>query len=645
MTTRDLGGVPDTETRDQALNTVTTSADGDKPLDSFKETLQDDQEHGQEGGRETGRQPARGGWLSRWRRRWWDVAAAASYVLLAFWVTARVWRHLDHGLADNRMDQAFFEWMLAHGAHVVTNFAYPFVSPKMNVPDGVNMMANTSVLGISLPMAPVTLAFRPHIAFNVFLTGALIATATSWYFVLSRFLVRNRAAAWIGGLFCGFAPSMVSHASAHPNIVAQFLVPVIIWRVLRLRERGRWLRNGVLLAAAIIWQAFINLEILLLIAVGIGLFVGVYALLRREVLRDAPTFLAGLGVAAAVSGVVLAYPIYIQFFGPQAYHGLPHDIRRYGADLASFVAFSRESLAGTAAAAAPLAQNPTEENAFFGWPLVVLLAAIVLWLRRSAEVVALTVVGLVFAAFSLGPEIIFNGRETGIPSVWRLVVNLPVLHSVVPTRWAMEIAPVVGLLLALAWQRIGEVAARHRELSRGIRAAAATGLAMALVPIAPTPLPSVKLPKTPEFITAGMWKEYVSEGQSVCTLPLPSLHYSDPLRWSAMTNLEMAIPRGYFLGPRRDPHRPNDRTASFSPPARPTSTLIGTIQRTGTAPPITPGMRVQAREDLRFWRAAVVVLAPQKHEEVYRRTMTELTGIEPQWIGGAWVWDVRPLLG
>src|SRR5690606_37306573 len=139
MTTRDLGGVPDTETRDQALNTVTTSADGDKPLDSFKETLQDDQEHGQEGGRETGRQPARGGWLSRWRRRWWDVAAAASYVLLAFWVTARVWRHLDHGLADNRMDQAFFEWMLAHGAHVVTNFAYPFVSPKMNVPDGVNM--------------------------------------------------------------------------------------------------------------------------------------------------------------------------------------------------------------------------------------------------------------------------------------------------------------------------------------------------------------------------------------------------------------------------------------------------------------------------------------------------------------------------
>ncbi|HEY8534541.1 MAG TPA: hypothetical protein VIL44_11860 [Micromonospora sp.] len=637
MTTRDLGGVPSADTRDQALDTVTTSASGDKPLE-FSDGLSGDPI-----GREASA-TRRGGWLARWRHRWWDLAAVASYGLLAFWVTARVWWHLDHGLADNRMDQAFFEWMLAHGAHVVTDFAYPFVSKQMNVPDGVNMMANTSVLGISIPLAPVTLIFGPHIAFNVFLTGALIATATSWYVVLSRCLIRNRTAAWLGGLFCGFAPSMVSHANAHPNIVAQFLVPVIVWRVLRLREPGRWLRNGLLLAAAIIWQAFINLEILLLVAVGIGLFLGVYLLLRPEARRDVPTVLAGLGVAAVASGIVLAYPLYILFFGPQAYHGLPHDIRRYGADLASFVAFSRESLAGTPAAAAPLAQNPTEENAFFGWPLVVLVAAIVLWLRRSAEVIALAVVGLVFAAFSLGPEILFRGQETGIPFVWRLMVNMPVLHSVVPTRWAMEIAPVVGLLLAIAWTRVSELAGRHRDLSRGIRAAAATGFAMALVPIAPTPLPSVKLPTTPEFITAGMWKQYVGEGQSVCTLPLPSLSYSDPLRWSAMTRLEMAIPRGYFLGPRRDPRRPHDRTASFSPPARPTATLIGTIQRTGTAPPITPGMRVQARDDLRYWRAAVVVLAPQKHDAVYRKTMTELTGIQPQWIGGAWVWDVRPLL-
>ena len=32
----------------------------------------------------------------------------------------------------------------------------PLFSDRMNVPDGVNMMANTTVLALSLPMAPVT---------------------------------------------------------------------------------------------------------------------------------------------------------------------------------------------------------------------------------------------------------------------------------------------------------------------------------------------------------------------------------------------------------------------------------------------------------------------------------------------------------
>ncbi|WP_245736334.1 hypothetical protein [Micromonospora pattaloongensis] len=578
-------------------------------------------------------------------RRWLpDLAAVASFVLLSFWVTARLWRHPRHGVADNPMDQAFFEWMLAHGARVVTAFTYPFVSTQMNVPDGVNMMANTSVLGISIPMSPITLAFGPHVAFNVFLTGALIATATSWYFVLSRFIVRSRAAAWIGALFCGFAPSMVSHSNAHPNIVAQFLVPVIIWRTLRLREPGRWLRNGLLLALAIVWQAFINLEILLLTAVGLGLFVGMLALLRRDLRRDARTFAAGLAVAAVVAGALLAYPIYVQFFGPQAYHGLPPDIRRYGADAASFVAFARESLAGSPATAAGLAQNPTEENAFFGWPLIILVGAIVLWLRRTPTVLALAVVGAVFAALSLGPYVRFAGHRTDIPSVWRLMTNVPVLNSVVPTRWALAIAPVVGLLLAIAWEHSRTLAQRNPNVSGQIRFATGAGLAMALVPIAPTPLPSVKLPETPQFIAAGTWREYVGAGQSVATLPLPSLAYSDPLRWSAQTRLEMPIPRGYFLGPRNDPKRPKDRTAIFTAPARPTASLFASIQRTGRLPTITPRLRDQAREDLRYWRSPVVILAPQKREALHLRAMTELVGVAPRWIGGVWVWDVRPLL-
>jgi len=584
------------------------------------------------------RRRSRNAWLP-------DVGAILSFVVLGLWVTARIWLRPSHGLRANLADQAFFEWMLAHGTRVVTGPVDPFVSYQMNVPDGVNLMANTSVLAISIPMTPVTLALGPHVAFNVFLTVALIVTASTWYFVLSRHLVGSRVAAWLGALFCGFAPSMVSHANGHPNIVAQFLVPLIIWRTLCLRQAGRSVRNGVLLGLLIVWQAFVNLEVLLMTAVGLGIVVAVLAALRPELRRDHRPFLAGLGVAAGVAVVLLAYPLYVQFFGPQAYHGLPRDIRGYGADLASFVAFSRESIAGHPETAQRLAQNPSEENAFFGWPLVVLVGALVWWLRRNAAVVGLAVAGLIFALLSLGPTIRFEGRSNGIPGPWRVLGGLPVLDSAVPTRWALAITPIVGILLALGGDHIARLTRQHPASAGQIRLAAVTVAVMALLPNAPTPLPSTRITPTPEFISSGAWREYVAGDRSMVTLPLPASTYPDPLRWSAETGLELRLARGYFLGPGGDGDGPGDRVARFSGPERPTSAFFNTIRRTGKPPTVDARRRAEAVEDLRFWRAGVVVLAPRRYEDAFRRGMTELTGIEPKMIGGVWVWDVRPLVG
>ncbi|WP_433388686.1 hypothetical protein [Micromonospora sp. KLBMP9576] len=575
-------------------------------------------------------------------RGWWaDVAAAAGFVALGFWVTARLWLRPSHGIRDNRTDQSQFEWMMAHGARVLTDFVDPFTSDRMNVPESVNLMANTSVLSVSLPMTPVTLLLGTRASFLLFLTLGMIATATAWYFLLSRVVVGARAPAWLGAAFCAYAPAMVSHANAHPNIVSQYVVPLIIWRTLRLAEPGRWLRNGLLLALVIVWQAFLNLEVLLMTAIGLGVVVGALALGRPELRRRARPFLAGLAVAAAGSLVLLAYPLYVQFFGPGAYNGLSRLIRGYSTDLASFVAYSRESLAGDARSAQGLAKNPTEENAFFGWPLVVLVVALVWWLRRNVVVRGLAALALLFGLLSLGREVQLNGKGTGIPGPWAALENLPLLHSVVPTRWALAITPIVGVLLAYGADRARVLAARHPGARPQIRFATATVLAMALLPILPTPLPTTRLDPVPAFVTAGAWRPYVAGGHSIVTLPLPDTHYADPLRWSARTGLEMPIARGYFLGP--DTRPGGDRIALFSAPPRPTSEFFAEIRRTGAVPPITPQARVDAVGDLRYWRAGAVVLGPHRQADALRRGMTELTGISPTYTGGVWLWDVRPL--
>ncbi|MGW0213273.1 hypothetical protein ACWDXH_02660 [Micromonospora chokoriensis] len=572
-----------------------------------------------------------------------DLVAVLSFVVLGFWVTCRLWLDPGGAVRDNESDQSQFEWMMAHGTRVITHFAYPFHSDQMNVPDGVNLMANTSVLSISLPFTPITLLFGPRASFLVFLTAGMIATATAWYFLLSRTLIGSRGPAWLGAGFCAFAPAMVSHANGHPNIVSQFVVPLIIWRTLRLGDPGRWLRNGVLLALVIVWQAFLNLEILLMTAIGLGVVIGVLALGRADLRARIRPFLAGLAVAAGVAGLLLAYPLYVQFFGPGAYSGLSRLIRGYSSDLASFVAYSRESLAGSPRTAAGLAKNPTEENSFFGWALVVLVIALVWWLRRSVVVLALAGLGLLFAVLSLGREVRFDNKGTGVPGPWAALENLPILHSVVPTRWALAITPIIGLLLAYGAERARELAAAHPAARSQIRFVTATVLVMALLPIVPTPLPVAHLDPVPTFVTSGAWRQYVAGGRSVVALPLPDSTYAEPLRWSAATRLDMPLARGYFLGPDTRPSADPPKAALFGATPRPTSSFFATIRRTGAVPPITPQSRVRAVDDLRFWRAGVVILGPHEHEDALRRGMTELTGIQPVFTGGVWVWDVRPL--
>jgi hypothetical protein len=48
--------------------------------------------------------------------------------------------------------------------------------------------------------------------------------------------------------------------------------------------------------------------------------------------------------------------------------------------------------------------------------------------------------------------------------------------------------------------------------------------------------------------------------------------------------------------------------------------------------------------DLKFWRAAIVVLPEQRaHEEALWKLTNSLLGFQPTWRNGVWVWDVRQL--
>ncbi|WP_431905090.1 hypothetical protein [Micromonospora carbonacea] len=581
---------------------------------------------------------------ARSRRRWrWtprrrDLAVYGVFLLAAVWVTSQIWIDPAGRVASlYSSDPAQVQFFLAHSVRVVLHGEFPFYTDQFNYPDGVNLMANTAVLALGIPMVPVTLLFGPAVSFVVLVTCGLAGTAAAWYRVLSRHVVRNPLAAAVGGWFCGFSPAMLSHANWHPNIISQFLLPFIVWRVLVITRSKRPVRDGALLALLVTVQAFINEEILLFTALACGVFL-IAVLVQRPGLWSSAW--RPLGVAVAVctvlAGSLLAYPLYVQFAGPMAYHGLSDAVRDYGNDVAAFFAPGSPTLGGNERANVNLAPNYSEENAFLGWSLALIAVGIVLWLRREPIVRALAATGAFFALLSLGERVSWWDREL-FTGPWELLVRLPLLDAVVPTRFGMITSVVVGVLLALAVERVW--ALRTAE-ARTMRTLGVAALVMALLPIAPMPLKVTSRPPVPKFITADRWRDYVGPDQTLVPIPVPSMGNTHGMRWAASTNLDFKIPGGYFLAPRNgntgDPGRFGGRPSGVGE-------LLEDVASTGRTPKLDDRQRRRSLDELRHWRAAILVLPVGQHNaEPLRRTVEDLVGPARRELD-VWVWDVRTL--
>ncbi|MEH0845790.1 DUF2079 domain-containing protein [Micromonospora sp. CPCC 205711] len=583
-----------------------------------------------------------------------DLVVALVAVALAVWVTSGLWRDPNHrAITVNSSDQALFEWLLAFGGHALTHGENPLFTHLINVPDGVNLAVNTSVTVYAAVFAPLTYLVGAPATFLVILTLNLAATALAWYWLLSRHLVRSRLAAAVGALFIAYSPGMVAHANAHLNWTAGWLVPLLVFGVFGLRRPGRWRRGGIVLGVLVAVAFSIAAEGLFFTALALAVFLAAWALhpARRAEARAAlPDFLRGLGVTALVAGVLLAYPLWLHFAGPQRFHGTGFDPMIHSEDIAAFGAYPSRSLAGLAGLDTSLAPNPTEENSFFGLPLLLLAVACftLLWRRadpgRRATLAALGSTGVVFAVLSWGPVAKWAGTRTGQVLPFGVLDNLPVVNAALPSRLALAVAPVIGLLLAYTVDLLRADPPRRR----GAGVAWGLGFAVALLPLLPVPLLTTVRPPVPQFITAGTWRQYVPPGEVLTPLPLTLDVTPDGQRWQAYALThgqgEFRIPAGFFLGPGGP-----DGRGQIGPPPRTFDTLMDQAGRTGLTPIVTEGSIQLSRADLRYWGVRAVVLPDEVDgakydldEEALRRTATALLG-PPRRVDDVWLWTIPAL--
>ncbi|GGQ52927.1 DUF2079 domain-containing protein [Couchioplanes azureus] len=569
------------------------------------------------------------------------------------WVTSGLWADpLGRTVAHNEGDHAFFEWLLGYGVRIVTAGADPFHTDLLNAPVGVNLAANTSVTAYAVVFAPLTRVAGPQISYVVILTLNLAASAFAWYLLLRRHAVRHRAAAVLGGLFCGFAPGWVSHANGHLNWTAGWLAPVILWWVLRRRTSRRRLRDGIVLGVLLAAGFLTAAEMLMQIALATGVFVIVWSCGRvtwPQARAAAPAALAATAVGALVAGAVLAYPLYLHFAGPGSFRGSAYPQRLFAEDAAAYLVWPDRSVAALLGVArGDLAPNPTEATSFFGAPLLVLVLAgtVLLWWRadpaRKALLRALTVVGLLFAVLSLGPRLRWLGEDHDIALPYAALTGLPLFDAALPARFALTVAVVIGTTLALLADRL-----LSRPPAIHLRVPAVVAHALALVPLVPTPVPTVERTAEPRFVADGTWQRYAADGEVITALPHGSAVAPDAQRWQAYTmargGRQFRIPEGYFLGPGG-----RNGAGRVGAPGRRAGGMWTRTAVTGHRYDIDNRDRYTVRSDLAYWKVRALFVPDRivgKDGTLFREslvhTLTELFGPGER-AGDVLLWRVRP---
>ncbi len=572
---------------------------------------------------------------------------------LAYWP---VWVHWSSSLNgcncwDQVQQQWFVQWVqsaLGHGHSVLyTNAIY--------VPGGINLMWNASVIALGFLFSPLTATIGVVHTFSILLTASFAFSATTTFVVLRRW-TKWGPSAWIGGLVYGFSSLAVVEASTgRLNLVFIGVMPLLVLALDKLIcHEWSAVQGGVIFGLLLTAQLFISEELLLIFVVVAGLtLVALAAVHRAAVWHERMRVIYAAVSAAIVFVVICAYPLYVQFTGPAKITGPPQP-------RATIAAYSSDTLSLITPGAAQWIDSGwtsriydhftavlgTEVTTYVGIPLLLLVLATAILLRRERVVRIFSFVALVSFVLSMGPTLMFNGHKLGLPLPEDILSKLPVVGDIIPSRYAVGMWLGVAIVLGVGLDHlrislenlVGRWAISrspaHAKGGIDLRPLLGGTLAVVvafacLIPMIPQwPYPQVPA-AVPTFFTSSDALA-IPPDSVVATYPYPLTATAWPMVWQADTDMRFRMLGGYAIGP-----DPTGAGTYFSSPNSLEYCFL-VIYSSRSAKYCDP---TQFRETLQSLNVTSVVVGnAQTNARLARSTVTSALGAPPRRVGGISLW-------
>ena len=538
-----------------------------------------------------------------------SVAALGAYLAVSFFYLAiPVISHPGRDLIGYHADADLFAWMLAWWPHAILHGTNPIASHAVWWPQGTNLAWDTSVPGLALFVAPVTLLGGPVLAYNTL--AVLLPALAAWTaFLLCRHLTHSFWPSVAGGYLFGFSPYVFGQTEGHLHMTSIFLVPLIALVLVRYVEGSLTgtrfvLALGVLLALQISFSTELAFTLTLAIAVSLAVAAIVVPASRHRLRLLLGPLVASYAVAALLMAPFLAYALlHIE-------RGAIHLPEKYPADLFNLVIPTHLTELGwswTRSVAANFKGNTSEQGAYLGVVWIAILAWFAWSFRRVATARFLLTVIAVGVVIEFGPRLAVGGRDS-VTLPWRLVSGLPLFNNILPVRISMFVG--LAASVCVAWWASSRTAPR---------AARVVLTALAIVTVVPSLWLNAwhKHPYRPAFFTQGTYKECFTPDDDVLMLPFPNR--SDAMLWQAEANFAFRMANGYVN--------------SIVPDGVPNVPLVRRLKHPGV--PNSP-------QPLLAWartQGVTTIVAAGPGSRGWVRLLSQVE--RPQRIGGVYLFDLR----
>lgn len=457
------------------------------------------------------------------------IYSLAAFLIFGWRIVLR--KHLSY--VGTGVDPQIFIWSFAWWPHAVLHAANPFITHAIWAPDGLNLAWTTSVPGLALLFAPLTLLAGPVTAFNV--AAVAMPAAAAWTcFLLCRWLTSSVWASLVGGYLFGFSSYMLGQQEGHLHLTSVFLIPLIALTALLFLEgtisrRRLALQLGLLLALQLSFSTEVFFTVTLAFATATAIAFATISELRPRL----------KGLLTAVAG---AYLLALAIASPLVYYAISgfdtHSInqpRNFSADLLNLVVPTRLTLVSLRehSIAGHFLGNDSERGAYLGLPILVAVGAYARVRRSTAEGRFLLVCGAVGLIAELGASLRVDGQQL-TPLPLSLIDHFALFDNVLPVRLSLFVSLATAAMVAI-------VVATTR--SRWTRVVLPIVAVIALLPNVASHA-WITQPDNPRFITDRIYRVCLHLGEN--TLVFPGGARGDSMLWQAESGFWFKIAVGYL---------------------------------------------------------------------------------------------------